>query len=83
MLQYIENSSQSRESKNKQGVAYDWHIDHVTIMAQMIYLSDIHSNGTCMEIVTGSHRLPNSVFGLYSDDYIQNSGFSIKKLFGP
>jgi hypothetical protein len=49
----------------------------------MIYLSDIRSDGTCMEIVSGSHNYPNVAIGTYSDEYIKSCCLEVKKLIGP
>lgn len=82
MLQYVDNNSTQKFSASKKGIAYPWHIDHCTIMAQMIYLSEIRPEGTCMEIVSGSHNFPNIASGLYSSEYIENCGLEVKKLTG-
>jgi hypothetical protein len=83
MLQYIDKNSTEEFGASKKGVAYPWHIDTCTIFAQMIYLSDVHSEGTCMEIVSGSHNYPNIANGVYSNEYIENCGLEVKKLVGP
>lgn len=83
MLQYIDKNSTKKFDKTKKGIAYPWHIDHCSILVQAIYLSNIDADGTHMEIVSGSHNYPNVCLGLYSDEYIENSGLTIKKLYGP
>lgn len=83
VLQYIDKNSTEEFSVSKKGIAYPWHVDHCSLLIQMIYLSDIRSDGTCMEIVSGSHNYPNVPLGFYSDEYIKNCGLEVKKLVGP
>lgn len=83
LLQYVDKNSTIEFKESKKGIAYPWHIDHCPIFAQMVYLSDVKQEGTCMEIVSGSHRYPNVGLGLYSDEYIDNCGLPLLKLSGP
>jgi hypothetical protein len=83
LLQYVDKNSTISNRATKKGIAYPWHIDHCPIFAQMVYLSDIHPNGTCMEIASGSHYYPNVGISLYSDEYIDYCGLPLMKLAGP
>jgi hypothetical protein len=83
LLQYVDRNSTIEFKASKKGIAYPWHIDHCPILAQMVYLSDVKQEGTCMEIVSGSHRYPNVGLGLYSDEYIDSCGLPLLKLSGP
>lgn len=83
LLQYVDKNSTIEFKASKKGIAYPWHIDHCPIFAQMIYLSDISQDGTCMEIVSGSHHYPNVGISLYSDEYIEDCGMPLLRLSGP
>lgn len=83
LLQYVDKNSAKQGGTGKQGIAYPWHIDHCSILPQMIYLADVDPNGTCMEIVSGSHHYPSVALGTFSNEYINSLKADIKQLAGP
>lgn len=83
MLHYIDKNSTQEFRASKKGISSEWHVDHCTIVPQMIYLAEVRPSGTCMEIVSGSHNYPNVPLGFWSEEYIENCGLEIKKLTGP
>ena len=83
-FQYVDKNTQLEDiSSMNETIAFDWHIDHCSILTQMVYLSQVFQSGTCMEIVSGSHKYPNVAVGLYSPEYINSGNFEIKQLCGP
>lgn len=84
LLQYVDKNSQleNRNSMNET-IAYDWHIDHCSIINQMVYLSEVSKDGTCMEIASGSHKYPHAAIGMYSPEYINSCNLDVKQLSGP
>lgn len=72
---HVDNTNSSEK------LAANWHIDHCSKTGLQQYLHDIEPNGSTMEILSGSHRLPNLPRS-FDDNWINNSGFDVLRLYG-
>ena len=52
--------------------AQSWHIDHSTLIQAAVYFDDVVLNGSHMEIVSGTHKLP-CVSANHSDETVEKS----------
>ncbi len=59
-----------------------WHYDHQCLIQAAIFLDDCHENGTRMQIIPGSNRLPNVGTDQYSDEYLDDRKIPIINCFG-
>jgi hypothetical protein len=82
-FQYVDNSSTYVNRASKSGVAYPWHIDHCSILPQMIYLADVEERGTAMEILAGTNALPIPAWVHIDGFTIEQDRFPVKRLYGP
>ena len=74
-LWHVDNTNSSEK------IAAKWHIDHCSKTGLQQYLHDIEPDGSTMEILSGSHRLPN-LPRTFDDNWINNSGFDVLRLYG-
>lgn len=61
--------------------ASNWHIDHCAKTGLQHYLHDIEPSGSTMEILLGSHKLPN-IPRRFDDKWVKHSGFKVFRLYG-
>jgi len=55
---YVPNSEFNQSSKYKRA-SDTWHVDHAVLFVMHVLLEDVEENGTCMEVIPGTHKIFN------------------------
>ena len=76
------SSQELYKSPDKSNLADRWHYDHQCIIQAAIYLDECLEDGTRMQIIPGSNRLPNVGSNQYSEEYIDKRNIPIVNCFG-
>ena len=66
---------------SSENLASNWHIDHCAKTGLQQYLHDIEPDGSTMEILLGSHKLPN-LPRTFDENWVKYSGFKVCRLYG-
>ena len=70
----------SREqSKRHPGLAEDWHVDHACLFQAAVFFDDVVLDGSHMEVLSGTHRMPCSHLSL-SHEYVEKSRWASRIL---
>ena len=59
--------------------AEDWHVDHSCLIQATVFFDDVVLDGSHMEILSGTNRMPCSSFEL-SHEYVEKSRWASRKL---
>ena len=76
------SSKELNDNPDLSHLADRWHYDHQCIIQAAIYLDECYENGTRMQIIPGSNRLPNVGKDHYSDEYLADRKIPIINCFG-
>ncbi|CAN1499290.1 Phytanoyl-CoA dioxygenase [Burkholderiaceae bacterium] len=70
------SSKASHDGQEYGSIAFQWHLDHSTIIQPAVFLEDQEDDqGTCMQVLPGTHMLLSPAFGLLSDESAINSKY--------
>ena len=62
--------------------ANSWHLDHCSLVQAAVYLTDVVKSGPHMEVLSGTHRLPVSYTGIFSDEHINSTNIPVLPCVG-
>ena len=76
------SSKELYKSPDSSKLADRWHYDHQCIIQAAVYLDECLEDGTRMQIIPGSNRLPNVGSNQYSEEYFDKRNIPIVNCFG-
>jgi len=64
------------------GFSTEWHLDHTLLIQASVYLTDVMQDGSCMQILPGTHRFPATSMGYLSEEYVNNRKLETLNCYG-
>ncbi len=81
-IQYFNPQFEKGKLIEDRAFASEWHMDHSTLIQFAIYFTDVHEEGSCMQVLKGSHKYLSVANTYLSNEYVDSHRLSKKNCFG-